>query len=358
MKGNNKLFSIGTIIFFLVFNKMLFSQNIVEKEVDSVKKVDFKVMPYISYDRNLEFMFGAIPLAMYRVSKKDTISPKSLSGIAGVYTTNESFFIAGFTKLYFAEDRWRAYGYLFFGNLNSQVFIEDVQVPGFVDYNTIASVFTVGLQRKLYKSIYGGLAYSYADFGSFIEDSPDTQESTTHNLEFSLFSDTRDDQYYPLSGHNTQIKWRTFSEWLGNNVESNKLIVSHNQYIPIRENKDVLAARVHGEFGFGTILFEQQVVIGGKDIRGYSEAKYRGDGLLSLQGEYRWNFSDKMGLVGFAGLATIYGSQNSDFDWKLYPGAGLGYRYQVFKDNGLNIGLDGAIGKDDWGLYFRIAEAF
>lgn len=358
MKSNSKLFILSVIIFFLVSGNILFSQNVKENAEASVKKLDFKVMPYISYDRNLEFMFGAIPLAMYRVSKNDTISPKSLSGLGGVYTTNKSFFIAGFTKLYLAEDRWRAYGYLYHGNLNSQVFIEDAQVPGFIDYNTVASVFSIGLQRKLYKNFYGGIGYSYADFGSIIENSEDTEESTIQNLEFSLLSDTRDNQYYPLSGHNTQIKWRTFSEWLGNEQESNKLLVSHNQYFSFRDKKDVLAARIHGEFGFGTILFEQQVVIGGKDIRGYSEAKYRGDGLLSLQGEYRWNFSDKMGLVGFAGAATIYGSQNSDFDWKLYPGAGLGYRYKAFKNNALNIGLDGAFGKGDWGLYFRIAEAF
>ena len=336
----------------------MFGQKKKEKAVDSVKKFDLKVMPFISYDRNLEFMFGAIPLVMYRVTKNDTLSPKSLSGLAGVYTTNKSYFIAGFTKLYFAQDRWRIYGYIFTGNLNSQVYIDDTQISGFVDYNTIATIFTVGVQRKLYHSMYGGLGYTYANFGSVFENSPDTTKSITHNLEISLLSDTRDDQYYPISGHNTQLKWRTFAKWLGNEQVSNKIIISHNQYIPVRENKDVLAARIHGEFGLGTILFEQQVVIGGKDIRGYSEAKYRGDGLVSLQAEYRWNFLDKMGLVGFAGIASIYGSQDPQFDWRIYPGGGLGYRYQVFKDNGLNIGLDGAVGKDDWGVYFRIGEAF
>ncbi|MFV0344946.1 MAG: hypothetical protein ACK5IQ_01635 [Bacteroidales bacterium] len=65
-----------------------------------------------------------------------------------------------------------------------------------------------------------------------------------------------------------------------------------------------------------------------------------------------------MGLVGFAGLATIYGSDSPDFNWNIYPGAGVGYRYQAFKSVKFNIGLDAAVGKDDWGIYFRIGEAF
>jgi hypothetical protein len=352
-------FSIVFVSFFLMFSNHTYAQENNKKEIDSIKNFDLKVMPYISYDRNLEFMIGAIPMGMYRTSKTDTISPKSLSGLLAVYTTNKSYVFAGFTKLYFAEDYWRLKGYVFTGNLNSQLYIEDVINSGFYDYNTVATIFFGGAERKIYRNIYAGLGYSYARFNSVVEESEgEESKSTTHNMEISLLSDTRNDQYYPTLGHNTQIKWRSFAKWLGNDQDANKIIVSHNQYIPLREDKDVLAARIHGEFGLGTILFEQQVVIGGKDIRGYSESKYRGDGLLSLQGEYRWNFGKKMGLVAFAGVATIYGSQNPDFDWKLYPGGGIGYRHKVFKDSGFNIGLDVAVGKEDWGMNFRIGESF
>ena len=354
----NFLFSIILMSCFLLSTNLSYAQEKNKKDTDSIKKLDLKVMPYLSYNRNLEFMFGAIPLAMYHTSKTDTISPKSLSGFVGVYTTNKSYVLSGFTKLYLSEDRWRLKAFVFAGNLNSQVYLDDVLYSGFYDYQTVAAIFYVGVERRIYKNIYGGLGYGYARFKSAIESDDEDTKSTTRNIELSLLSDTRNDQYYPTLGHNTQIKWRSYAEWLGNEQVANKVLIAHNQYIPLRGDKDVLAARIHGEFGLGTILFEQQVVIGGKDIRGYSESKYRGDGLISLQGEYRWNFGKKMGLVGFAGVATIYGSQNPDFDWKLYPGGGLGYRYKVFKDSGFNIGLDAAVGKDDWGVYFRIGESF
>ncbi len=100
------------------------------------------------------------------------------------------------------------------------------------------------------------------------------------------------------------------------------------------------------------------MTLGGRDIRGYSEGKYRGDGLMAVHGEYRYNFKNKLGLVAFFGLGAIYGSDTESFDWKTYPGGGVGIRYRAFKTVKFNIGLDAAMGKDDWGLYFRIGEAF
>lgn len=126
----------------------------------------------------------------------------------------------------------------------------------------------------------------------------------------------------------------------------------------MRAGKDVLALRFAGKFGLGSIAFEQQVTLGGRDIRGYSEGKYRGDGLVAAQGEYRYNFKNKLGMVGFFGLGTIYGSDTESFDWKTYSGGGVGIQYRAFKTVKFNIGLDAAMGKDDWGLYFRIGEAF
>ncbi|MFB3388327.1 hypothetical protein [Flavobacterium sp. LAR06] len=38
------------------------------------KNIDFNVLPYISYNRNLELKFGAIPMMMYKINPADTIS--------------------------------------------------------------------------------------------------------------------------------------------------------------------------------------------------------------------------------------------------------------------------------------------
>jgi outer membrane protein assembly factor BamA len=323
------------------------------------KSIDFNVMPYINYNRTLDFMFGAIPMMMYKLDKADTISPKSLSGISAVYTTNKSYFIASFNKWYFKEDRWRAQFFLATGNQNAQYFVDDIDTPDFYNYGTKTSIINFSLQRKIIKSLYAGLGYAYAHYDTKYEDNVQPSSVThTNGLQLIMMYDTRDAVYYPTKGDKVKLRWLSYPTWFGNDVNANKILSEFNKYFPMRNGTDVLAARFSGKFGLGNIAFEQQVTIGNEDIRGYSEGKYRGDGLMDLQTEYRYNFGKKMGLVGFAGVATIYGSDTESFNWKLYPGAGAGFRYRAFKTEKFNVGLDAAVGKGDWGLYFRIGEAF
>ena len=324
-----------------------------------IKHIDFNVMPFLSYNRTLDFMFGAIPMMMYKLDKNDTISPRSLSGISAIYTTNKSYFISSFNKWYFKEDKWRIQAFLLLGNKNAQFYVDDLDLPDFYDYGTKMTVVNVSIQRKIAKGLFGGVGYAYAHYDTNYQD--DIQPSSvthTNGLQLITLYDTRDAVYYPTKGDKIRLRWLTYPTWFGNDVSANKILSEFNKYFPMRKGTDVLAARFAGKFGLGNIAFEQQVTIGGQDIRGYSEGKYRGDGLIDLQGEYRYNFSKKMGLVGFAGLATIYGSDTESFNWKLYPGAGVGYRYKAFKTEKFNVGLDAAVGKGDWGIYFRIGESF
>ncbi len=323
------------------------------------KNIDFNVMPYINYNRTLDFMFGAIPMMMYKINPADSISPKSLSGLSAVYTTNKSYFICLFNRFHFKEDNWRAQFFFLTGNHNSQFYLDDLDEPAFYDYGTKTTVVSFSFQRKIVKKFYGGLGYTFSHYDTTYQDNIQPSSITdTNGLQLIALHDSRDAVYYPTKGDKTRIRWITYPTWFGNDQNANKILSEYNKYFPMRKGTDVLAARFSGKFGLGDIAFEQQVTIGGEDIRGYSEGKYRGDGLMALQGEYRYNFNKKMGLVGFAGVATIYGSATPDFDWKLYPGAGVGYRYRAFKTEKFNVGLDGAVGKGDWGIYFRIGEAF
>ncbi|GLB49983.1 BamA/TamA family outer membrane protein [Neptunitalea lumnitzerae] len=337
---------------------MLYSQEEGKVKETQDKKVEFTFMPYVSYNRNLEFMFGLVPMVMYKVNQEDKLSPKSLSGAAAVYTTNGSFFVVAFSRWYFKEDQWRLQSYFGTGDHNSQFFMSDEYSAGFYDFATKSTFFNVGVKRKVSKKLYVGLSFSYFDFETDYYGVTDATSSKTFALEPNLLSDTRDNVYYPTSGYLGKFRWQTYQTWLGNDEQANRVFVDYNKYWPLHKGNDVLATRVAGSFGLGDIGFEQQEVLGGKDIRGYTEGKYRGDGLLSLQGEYRLNFADRMGVTGFLGLATIYGSDTEDFNWDIYPGIGVGYRYKAFKDSPFTVGVDGALGKDDWGVYFRIGEAF
>jgi hypothetical protein len=42
----------------------------------------------------------------------------------------------------------------------------------------------------------------------------------------------------------------------------------------------------------------------------------------------------------------------------ILPMAGAEIRFKAIPKRRINIGFDAAIGKDDWGVYFRIGETF
>jgi hemolysin activation/secretion protein len=132
----------------------------------------------------------------------------------------------------------------------------------------------------------------------------------------------------------------------------------HNHYFPVRDDKDVLAARAFVGVGLGTLDFNQQYIVRDLDIRGYTQGAFRGENLLAAQAEYRWNFHRRWGAVGFAGVATVLEAINENDSGKLLPGAGAGIRFRAFPETNFSVGMDVAAGINDWGIYFQIGEAF
>lgn len=314
-------------------------------------------IPYINYDRSLEFQFGALPIAMYNLNQKDSISPASISGAFGMYTTNKSWFALGFQRLYLNEDRWRITLAAGGGSINFQTYA-GAPFNQFVKYNTGVNFFYLEGQRKVLEDFYLGLAYIYTEFGTQFVEGINTPTKYLNGIGPVVSFDKRDDVYYPYHGSYTNGNWNSYPVFMGNVSESNRIEVDHSNYFSARQDKDVIAARFYGGFGIGAVPFEQQFIVGQEDIRGYTEGKYRGEQLLALQGEYRWNFVDRWSAVGFAGMATVFTTLNGENDGALLPGVGAGFRYNVLEKYHMNVGLDFAVGKDDWGLYFRIGEAF
>jgi len=319
---------------------------------------DFKFVPvpYINYDRSLGLSLGALPMAMYKLSKKDTISPSSISGALGMYTTNKTWFVMAFSKFFLDEDNWRFIAAGGVGSINFQFYMTN-PTAGYVDYNTGADFAFIQTQRRIVNKLYLGVNYVYTKFSTTTEIFPDTTiVANLHGLGINLELDKRSNVYYPISGFVMELKYTTFPEFMGNEYISKKIKYNFNYYFPFRDKIDVLAARFFAGLGIGDLSFNQQFVVGNRDIRGYTQGTYRGDYLLDIQGEYRWNFNDKWGAVGFAGLATVFGTPQEEFEGILLPGAGLGVRYNVFPENHMNVGIDAALGRDDWGIYFRIGE--
>ena len=345
-----------TCLVFLSFLNFSYSQE--KEETENKKDKKLKVVPYISYNRTYEFMFGAVPMLMYKVNKKDTISPESISGLMGIYTTNKTWFAIAFSKLYLMEDQWRITIGAGLGTANSQ-FLSSGTTSSFIDYQTAADFFKLEVQRKIGEDLYLGANYMYTKFNNESEEEADIpKEVKLNGLGLVFLRDKRDNVYYPTKGSELNLDYTGYFGFMGNDDESSKIELKYNKFLKTKRESDVIALRGYGGFGLGDVPFNNLLVVEGTDLRGYSMGEYRGKQLIAVQGEYRYNFKENMGLVGFAGLGSVFGSEIEANNGKVLPSIGMGYRYTVFPKNKMNIGIDVAAGKDDWGVYFRIGEAF
>ena len=316
-------------------------------------------LPYFNYNRSIGASFGALPMVMFNPVEKDTISPSSVAGLLGMYSTNKTWFALGFARVHLAEDDWRLTGAGGAGSINFQFYLDN-PINVWIPYNTRAGFVFAKVERRVFGRVYGGVSYIHTKFRNTTELAPDTTVTTTLNgLGLSASMDTRSSVYYPRAGFLTNAEYFTYPEAFGNDVTSNTVDLDFNHYWSTRGETDVVAARAFVGLGLGDLAFNQQYIVGRRsDIRGYTQGAHRGNYHVTLQGEYRWNFWGWWGAVGFGGLATVFEGINESDNGRIFPGVGVGIRFTAFEDNHMNVGMDFAVGDGDWGLYFRIGEAF
>ncbi len=320
-------------------------------------KVKFLPIPYADYDRSSGFTVGALPILMFNPSQKDTISPSSATGLLVSYSENKSWFAMTFGMLYLQEDNWRISYAAGLGDFNFQFFANS-PINQWIKYQTNVDFVYAGFERKIKSNLYGGMSYIYTSFKNTSEVSNDSLPARLHGIGYSATWDARSNVSYPRSGFQVEADLTTYPSFMGNNSLSNQLELSYNHYISMPNKKDVLATRLFTGIGIGDVNFNQQFIVDDTDLRGYSMGQYRGNYLVAAQTEYRWNFHKRIGAVGFAGIASVFGSNNADDNGKLLPSIGCGFRYTYMKDTHSNIGFDVAKGKGDWSFNIRISEAF
>ncbi|HSZ33362.1 MAG TPA: BamA/TamA family outer membrane protein [Puia sp.] len=330
-------------------------------------KSGFAAIPMINYNRTQGVVLGAIVSNYFKINKKDSISPSSNVGVAGIYTEQKSYALFLYSQLFFDEDRWRvklAAGTL---DINFQFYLEDpvTSTGNFSDYSTKANLVVLQVQRNIFKRIYFGPTASFIKSsvtfsfpGANGQDS--IQKSNLNSLGYIFSNDTRDHVQYPTKGMFLNFKNQFYGSYIGSDYNFARYVVTYNQYFKLgrTETKQVLVSRATLNIATGNVPFEGQTVVGGDDIRGYSQGKYRNDQVYTLQSEYRWNFYGKWGLVAFAGLATAVAKFSDISESQLLPGVGAGLRFRMLPSEKVNIGVDAGVGKGDYSLTFRIGESF
>jgi outer membrane protein assembly factor BamA len=333
-------------------------------QIEKKQKPRIAAIPMINYNRTQGIVAGALVSGFYKLNKKDTISPSSSTGLIGMYTQEKSHALLGFSRFYFAQDRWRVTAAVGSMDINFQFYLEDPALSGgnFYDYSTKMNLVVMQVQRNIFKRLYFGPTASFikstTEFGfPGVSGEDSVKYSNLNNVGYIISNDTRDHVQYPTRGMFLNFKNQFYRDWVGSDYKFERYLITYNQFFKLDETK-ILAARASLNIASGNVPFEGQSVVGGDDIRGYSQGKYRNNQVYALQAEYRWNFYKRFGLVAFAGVASAVAKLSDIPKNEILPGVGAGLRFKMLPSEKINIGIDYGKGKDDYSVTFRIGESF
>lgn len=330
---------------------------------DSTKRVRFAAIPMINYNRTQGIIVGAMTSAFYKINRKDTLSPESNSAAFGMYTGEKSWAVAVGQILYLNEDKWRIKAFLVKGNVNYQYFNGDANtnVGQYEDYANDVAMAIGQAQRKIWGRIYGGLYLEYNTTEThFITEGDSIDTRSMNNIGYVFSLDSRDNVQFPTRGVFMNFKNQFYTDWMGSDNNFVRFHVNYNQFFDLlKDQRHILVARANLSIASDDVPFQGQDIVGGDDIRGYSQGQFRGNQVYSIQTEYRWMFNNsRFGMVGFFGVASAVETFSDIFKTQLLPGGGAGIRFQMIPAMKVNIGADVGFGKDDYSITFRIGEAF
>ncbi len=234
------------------------------------------------------------------------------------------------------------------------------------------------LMRKVLKDFYLGVGFFYDYFWNVKEVNPPTgvvtdferygltNTVTAAGVAFRLLVDTRKNQITPDAGWYINIVDRPNFTFLGSNNNWQSLLLEFRRYFNLPGNsKNVLA---FWSYNWLTIRGKPPYLLlpstGWDDFyntaRGYIQGRYRGQDMIYLESEYRFQLTHN-GLLGgviFANAQSFSKELSKQFQI-IAPGVGTGIRIRLNKFSGANLCVDYGWGLNgSQGIAVNLGEVF
>ena len=238
-----------------------------------------------------------------------------------------------------------------------------------IDLDQAGLLFAPEVLVKLGRNLHMGLRYrllqietssdsSEINSGGVFDIPEDEQDALSSGIGPILTLDSRDSRYGPTSGALLGITSFIADQDLGSDFKYKTLKAEYSHYAAIGQEQ-VLAMGLTGCFTSGDVPYYDLCAFGQKsNLRGYVAGQYRDRNMVSAQLEYRGQFYGRWGLIGFAGVGEVAPSVDELDGKHLLPSYGGGVRLMVSRKQRINVGIDFAVGKDDYAFYLRYGEAF
>ncbi|OJW12544.1 polymerase [Mucilaginibacter sp. 44-25] len=233
---------------------------------------------------------------------------------------------------------------------------------------------TFTAEKKLGSHIYAGLVgggyyYRFTDKepGGIFDTNPAIQDKSGGNILYvgpTLIFDNRNNNTYTTKG-TLFTSYYNYMNGVGNSsgYHGGLLNMELAQFFSLGK-KLVLGFNIQSQnLTGGASPFYLLPALGSDEMmRGYYNGRFRDRNYLAGQTELRYRFTERFGIVGFAGIGEVF---HTDFDTRqLKPNYGGGLRYFFDVQKGLSVRMDYGVGEKrpgesrQSGFYVGLGEAF
>lgn len=320
------------------------------------------ITPLLSSDPKISTAAGL--MGAY-VHKYDEESPPSMFGVAGAYSTTDSWYAGLFGMAFFGQDKHRLTTAIVTGEVRNDY--EDFIGSG-LDVQTTDDVTMFGLRYRyrFYGRWFLGpqfVATNYAISGDNLLSGQVLEHIGLTGFESNgvgLYTqyDSRDNQYSPTIGRVFEAHNIAYRESLGGDVSFDTLTADYQHFTPHGKG-NVIAVHARGRWTDDAPVSGYSSV----DMRGYTRGQYLAPHMTMVEGDYRYSMNEKwgyekLGLAAFAGVAYLYGYDSEEEEEELYPAGGAGVFYRL-NNEGMVVRFDAAMGKEgNYGFYLQFGHGF
>jgi len=222
-----------------------------------------------------------------------------------------------------------------------------------------------GLVRAKYRiggsKYWAGLGYVLAstdvtfDAPAMTPRLPDVQQvSRVGGLTPSLSYDSRNNIFTPKTGTFVELTAGFFAPAFGGGDEFQRHSLTAIQYIPLHENVS-MGVRGDATVTSGDVPFYMYPFI---SLRGAPVMRYQGEEVAQAEAEVSWQCWKRFSVVGFAGYGAAWNNLEHVDNKRTITTGGTGFRYEIARAYGLQMGLDLAFGPDVTAIYVQFGSAW
>ena len=179
-------------------------------------------------------------------------------------------------------------------------------------------------------------------------------ESRVGGVTPSLTYDSRDNMFTPTDGSYLEASAGLFSKALGSDAAFQRVNLAGMHYQRL-DPTWTLGIRGSATLSFGEVPFYMRPFV---MMRGVPAMRYQGEHVAQLEAEVRWQFWQRVSLVGFAGAGRAWNDLRGFDKVQNVSAGGIGIRYELARKYGLHMGLDVAGGPNGGAIYVQFGSAW